>query len=139
VLITDGENNAGEVSPESAAEIAARLGIRIYAIGVGTEGEVPIEYTDPATGKVHKGMFQSRFDFELLEQIATASGGRYFSAEDAGALNAVFRTIDSVETTERRVRMETHSRPFHRQLILIGLVLVLVDYLTRHVLLRELL
>ena len=136
VLLTDGENNAGEILPESAADLASALDIRIYAIGIGTQGEVPIEYLDPSTGTVHKGMFDSRFNDELLREVAEISGGRYFSAKSPGALGSVFRTIDSVETTERRVKIRINSIPKHREFILIGLCLVLMDFILRRMFLR---
>ena len=137
VLLTDGENNAGEILPESAADLAALLGIRIYAIGIGTEGEVPIEYVDPNSGKLHKGVFESRFNEELLIEIAEVSGGRYFSVESPGALGSVFRTIDSVETTERRTKIRIKTIPRHRTVILIGLCLIFLDFFIRRLVLRE--
>ena len=139
VLLTDGENNAGEILPESAAEIASQLGIKIYVIGIGSQGEVPIEYTDPETGTVKKGMFQSRFDETLLRGIAEEAGGRYFSAKSPGALNAVFRTIDSVESIEKRVKTRIRSNPQHRILILIAFSCILFDFLLRRGFLREIL
>ncbi len=137
VLITDGENNAGEIFPGSAAEIARKLAIRIYSIGMGTQGEVPIEYTDPETGVVRKGIFESRFNEELLREIAESSGGRYFPAKSPGALNAVFRTIHTQETTEKRVRFRVHTIPLYRSFVLIGLGLILFDFLIRKFFLKE--
>lgn len=137
ILITDGENNAGEIEPESAAEIAAQLGIRIYAVGIGTEGEVSIEYTDPSTGKLKQGEFISRFNEGLLRELADTSGGRYFSADSPGALSTVLRAIDSLESTERRVKVRISSEPRHHLLILLGIFFVVLEYGIRKGFLRE--
>lgn len=137
VLITDGENNAGEIEPESAAEIAAQLGIKIYAVGIGTEGEVPIEYLDPSTDKVITGRFSSRFNEALLKELAETTGGRYFSARSPGALNAVLRTIDTFESTERRVKIQIRSEPKQRIFILLGIFFILFEFAVRKGLLRE--
>jgi hypothetical protein len=70
VLITDGENNAGTVHPFTAAKLSAELKIPIYVLGLGTTGTVPVEYTDPKTGKTYSGYLESGFNSESLEQIA---------------------------------------------------------------------
>lgn len=139
VLLTDGENNAGEILPESAAEIAATLGIRIYVIGIGTQGEVPIEFVDPETGKVRKGMFNSKFNELLLEEIAKSADGRYFSAKSPGALNAVFRTIDSIETAEKRSKTQIRTSSRYQLFALVGLLCVLFEFLIRKGMFREVL
>lgn len=137
VLMTDGENNAGEIQPDTAAELAYRLGIRVYAIGIGTQGEVPIEYTDPDTGVVRKGLFDSKFDEELLTTIAEKTGGRYYSARSPGALNAVFRSIDALETTEKRARIEVHTTALYLQVVAFALACLLFSFFVRVVVLRE--
>lgn len=137
VLLTDGENNAGEILPETAADLARRLGIRVYVIGVGTTGEVPIEYTDPATGVIRSGLFESRFNESLLRSISEQTGGRYYSAQSPGALNAVFRSIDAVETTERRAKIEVRTTSLYRRYVAIGLILLVLNFLVRTLLLRE--
>ena len=139
IILTDGENNAGEILPESAAEIAASLGLRIYVIGIGTQGEVPIEFVDPDTGKVNKGMFNSKFNERLLEEIAESADGRYFSAKSPGALNAVFRTIDSIETTEKRSKIQIRTSSRYHLFALIGLACVFFEFFIRKGLYREVL
>ena len=139
VLLTDGENNAGEIQPESAAEIAANLGIKIYVIGIGTQGEWPIEYTDPNTGILKKGMFNSRFDEQLLADLAESAGGRYFSAKSPGALASVFRTIDTIETGEKRSKIRIRTDARYRIFVIIGLCCILFEFLIRKGLYREVL
>jgi Ca-activated chloride channel homolog len=139
VLLTDGENNAGEIQPESAAEIAANLGIKIYVIGIGTQGEVPIEYTDPETGILKKGMFSSRFNEQLLAEMAQSAGGRYFSAKSPGALASVFRTIDTIETGEKRSKIRIRAEARYYIFVIIGLCCILLEFLIRKGLYREVL
>ncbi|HUX20915.1 MAG TPA: VWA domain-containing protein, partial [Spirochaetia bacterium] len=91
VLLTDGENNAGEVTPEQAAQAAADFGIRIYAVGIGSTGEAPISYTDPETGKLYTGVLRGAFDEDLLKNLAATTGGRYFNASTSDGLSSVLR------------------------------------------------
>lgn len=107
VLVTDGANNAGEIDPRSAAALAEGLGIRVYTIGVGRGGLVPIQV--PFTDR--SGRQQTRqerrvlpVDEDLLEEIAQRTGGRFYRATDARALAAVFEEIDQLETTELTVK-----------------------------------
>ena len=98
VLLTDGENNRGTVEPRTAAQAASALGIRIYTIGVGTEGEAPVP-----TGQGLQGLrYQTlpvEIDEPLLTEVAVSTGGRYFRATDRESLRGVFREIDRLEKT----------------------------------------
>ncbi len=98
VLLTDGENNRGTVDPRTAAQAAATLGIRIYTIGVGTEGEAPVP-----TGQGLQGLrYQTlpvEIDEPLLTEVAVSTGGRYFRATDRESLRGVFREVDRLEKT----------------------------------------
>ncbi|MBN1685873.1 MAG: VWA domain-containing protein [Spirochaetales bacterium] len=137
VLLTDGENNTGEIQPESAAAIAASIGIRIYVIGIGSQGEVTIELKDSQTGKVTQGRWNSRFDEALLARIAETAGGRYFSAKSPGALASVFRTIDSLETGEKRSKTLIRIERRYHVFILAGLCCVFLEFLIRKGLYKE--
>jgi Ca-activated chloride channel family protein len=139
ILLTDGKNNAGEVLAETAARVATELGIRIYTIGIGNEAETEIEFTNPETGQVYRGTFEGGFDEELLRRIADLSGGAYFYAGTSGTLESVFQAIDSIETVEKRVRIEVTTEPLHRILIVFALAALLFDFLVRKLLLREVL
>lgn len=98
ILLTDGENNRGRVDPRTAAAAAAQLGIRIYTIGVGTEGEAPVP-----TGRGRQGlryqMLPVRIDEELLTDVARTTGGRYFRATDDASLGRIYEQIDQLEKT----------------------------------------
>jgi len=139
VLITDGKNNAGEISPLSAAKIAFEMGIKLYTIGVGTRGEVPIEFLDPETGNTIRGKINSEYDEELLQTVAELTGGRYFSAASPGSLQSVFSDIDSIETVKQRVRMDIKTEPIHRQFIIAGFVMMIISFFLRKMVFREVL
>jgi len=137
ILLTDGKNNSGEILPETAARVAAQMGIRIYAIGIGNDRPTPLEFTDPRTGQVYRGSFEGGFDEALLQKIASISGGAYFYAGTSGTLEAVFRAIDSIETVEKRVRIEVKTTPRYREVLLLALGLILLDFVLRKLVLRE--
>lgn len=102
ILLTDGESNAGEVSPKIAAELAAKRGLKIYTIGVGTQGPVPV-YQDTLFGK-RKVYVDMHFDEKSLKEIAGMTGGQYFSAGSEEALKDVYKTIDKLEKTQVKIQ-----------------------------------
>jgi Ca-activated chloride channel family protein len=137
VLLTDGKNNSGEVAPESAAQIASQLGMRVFTIGIGSKEPAPIEFTDPRTGEQYQGTFEEGFDEQLLRTVAETTGGTYFYAGTSGTLDAVFQSIDSIATVEKRARIEVQRDPAHRLFLMIGLGLILVEFLIKRWWLRE--
>ncbi|HUX12787.1 MAG TPA: VWA domain-containing protein [Spirochaetia bacterium] len=139
VLLTDGENNDGEILPVTAAQIAREKGIKIFAIGIGRSDPAPLEYTDPNTGKTYRGIYSGGFDEAGLRQIAEISNGTFFYAGSKGTLASVFRNIDSLATVERRVRIQVRTHEQYQLFILLGAGLVLLDFLLRKWALREVL
>lgn len=139
VLLTDGDNNAGEILPLEAAQIAARLGIRVYTIGLGREGEATLEFIDPNTGKQVRGVYKGKFNEPLLQEMAHLTGGRYFHAGGKGTLTAVFQEIDALEKTEKEVKHYVERKPKHKDFILAGLLLILAYLLISRLVLKELL
>jgi Ca-activated chloride channel family protein len=112
VLLTDGVNNAGKVQPELAAEAAAALGIKVYTIGVGTDGEAPMPVTDE---RGHKQIVMARADVDeaMLKKIATKTSGAFFRATDTASLEAVYARIDKLEKTTRELsRYERRDEKF---------------------------
>lgn len=103
ILVTDGVNNAGSIDPLTAAQLAAHSGIKIYAIGVGSRGPVPIpmKRQDPFTGEIVTTyqLVRADIDEETLAAIAKATGGEYFRATDARTMGAVLDRIDHLEKT----------------------------------------
>ena len=137
VLITDGVNNAGEILPETAAGAIASLGIDLYVVGIGGTDEVTIEFADPGTGRTIRGTIRESFDEQALRDLAAVAGGRYFFAGSRGALEAVLDTIDTVERVESRSLLRVYREPHDRTLLLAAMVLILVDFLVRRLLVRE--
>jgi Ca-activated chloride channel homolog len=101
ILVTDGVNNAGSIDPVVAASLAARYGIKIYAIGVGSEGPVPlpIKRQNPFTGEIETVYqhIRGEIDEKTLKAITGATGGEYFRATDARAMSEVLNRIDRLE------------------------------------------
>jgi Ca-activated chloride channel family protein len=99
ILLTDGENTAGEIDPLTAARLAKTFGIKVYTVGVGRGGLVPYPFRDPLYGVVYQNV-EIPIDEKNLTQIADTTGGRFFRARDAESLKAVYSEIDSLERTE---------------------------------------
>lgn len=107
ILLTDGVNNAGEIDPLTAAELAQQQKIRVYTIGVGKEGESLLPIQDPRFGS-RLIRVETQIDERILHLIASRTGGRYFRAQDERALRNIFREIDGLEKTEITVETYTH-------------------------------
>lgn len=130
LLVTDGGNNAGQIDPQTAADLARAYGIRVHTIGVGRGGRVPItvSFRDPETGRtVHRRIRADvGIDEELLKKIAASTGGKFFRATDADALRSIFREIDAMERSPRPQRLEIVAEDLSRRPGLIaGALLVL--------------
>ncbi|HET7838980.1 MAG TPA: VWA domain-containing protein [Rectinemataceae bacterium] len=121
ILLTDGESNAGSLDPATAAAIAARNGIELSVVGVGSKGEVPVSYLDPATGKKRTGIYRSGFEREALERIALAGGGRYYAAENAEGLASAFSEISERSVSLTRSRSSNVEEPLGGRLLLLAL------------------
>jgi len=124
VLISDGENNAGAIHPETAAAMIQDVGASLWVIGVGSGGEVPIDYIDPVTRGRRTGLFNSRYDTEALRRIASAGGGTWISAQSAEAFATAFARIDDQEIVVRRSGMATRSRPCHMPFMIAAMILI---------------
>jgi Ca-activated chloride channel family protein len=128
VLLTDGENNRGTIDPRTAAQAAAALGVRVYTIGVGTEGVAPVP--------VGRGVFGLRYenrpvriDEVLLEDIARQTGGRYFRARDAQALKRIYDQIDQLERAPIRATRFVRFTELYQWPLGLALTLVLLELL----------
>lgn len=103
ILLTDGENNAGQLEPVQAAELAQTMGIKIYTIGVGTKGQAPVPVTD-MFGRRSLQWMQVNIDEATLEKVASITGGKYFRATDTDSLAGIYSEIDSLEKTKVEAR-----------------------------------
>ena len=132
LLLTDGENNRGSIDPRTAAQAAALFDVRIYAIGVGSEGTAPIPVSRGVFGLRYENR-AVRIDEGLLEDIARSTGGRYFRARDAAALERIYQQIDQLERTPTRIARyrpytEEFRWPLSLALVALGLELVLLAW-----------
>jgi Ca-activated chloride channel family protein len=98
ILLTDGVNNAGSIDPRSAAELAKMYGIRVYTIGVGTQGYAPYPMQTPFGVQMQN--IEVQIDEDLLKEVAKATGGRYFRAQDNKSLKEIYNEIDKLEKSK---------------------------------------
>ncbi len=106
ILLTDGQNNRGELSPETAADVAATMGVRVYAIGVGANGEAPFIIDHPFAGRQRR-MVPVEIDEDMLRAIADKTGGKYFRATNNEALREIYHEIGELEKTKIEERIYT--------------------------------
>jgi Ca-activated chloride channel family protein len=131
ILLTDGSNNRGEISPEAAAEIAKQFGIRVYTIGVGTNGEAPYPYG----GQVINVPVE--IDETTLNKIATITDGNYYRATSNSALKEVYEKIDKLERTKLSVKEFSSREEEYALFAAIALASLLLELLLRFTLLRR--
>lgn len=127
ILLTDGQSNAGPLTPNQAAEAAAHYGIKIYTIGAGTQGKAPFEV---------EGFFGKRtiyrevdLDEPTLRQVAKVTGGRYFRATDTDELQKIYQVIDELEKTEVQVKNYDLYDELYRPWLAIALLCLLLERL----------
>jgi len=106
ILLTDGQNNRGEVDPVTASEVAATLGVRVYAIGVGTYGEAPFIIDHPFAGR-QRQMVPVEIDEDMLRSVASNTGGQYFRATNKQGLRNIYEEIGELEKTKIETRIYT--------------------------------
>jgi Ca-activated chloride channel family protein len=100
ILLTDGVNNVGTIDPSQAAQLAVDHHVKVYCIGVGTNGLAPVPMIDPFSGRTVLRRMQVEIDERTLEEIAEKTGARYFRATDEDALAEIYQQIDQLERTE---------------------------------------
>ena len=130
ILLTDGMNNCGEIEPVSAAEIAATYGIRVYTIGVGTNGYAPYPTTDIWGRKVYEQV-KVDIDEATLQKIAKITDGRYFRATNNQALKSVYEQIDQLEKTKMLSMTISHATDHFHPFLLWALILMALNILIR--------
>lgn len=137
ILLTDGVNNAGFIDPKTASELATEFGIKVYTIGVGSNGMAlsPIGITP--NGRFQFGNVQVEIDEDLLESIAAQTGGEYFRATDNAKLEQIYSQIDKLEKTEiEEFKYYNYDEKF-RPLVLLAGGLLLFEVLLRYSLFRS--
>jgi Ca-activated chloride channel family protein len=137
ILLTDGVNNVATLEPETAAQLARTLGVRVYAVAIGREGVAPYPVDDPIFGR-RMQQIETRIDEKLLTEIAKTTGGEMFRATDPEALARIFATIDQLETTRYETRVSTYHREMMAWFAAPALVLLLLAHAVDSLWLRRL-
>lgn len=137
ILLTDGINNAGKVSPLTAAKAAKALGIKIYTIGAGTRGLVPY----PAQGFFGQTVYQNvriEIDEDTLKKIAQETGGKYFRATDTESLRKIYKEIDLLEKTPIEETGFQEYKELFSKFLIIGLMFLMLEVIASNTILRRL-
>ena len=137
ILLTDGVNNRGQISPLMAAEIARDMGIKVYTIGVGTLGRAPYPAVD-IFGNQTTVMADVEIDEALLEEIASTTGGRYYRAVDNEALREIYAEINTLEKSEVQVTNYQTYEELFLIWVIIGLLLLCAEFFVDKVVLNRL-
>ena len=135
ILLTDGSNNAGDIAPITAADIARTYGIRVYTIGVGTRGVAPMPVQTPF-GLQYQNM-PVEFDESTLSQIAQMTNGKYYRATDNNTLQSIYKDIDKLEKHKLEVKEYTRRSDNYTIFALLALLLLGSELLLRYTLLRK--
>lgn len=126
VLLTDGENNSGDIAPEVAAKLATRFGIRVYTIAVAKEGKVESPAQMDFQGNIIYDMIESKIDVKLLKEIAEQTGGRYFRATGNNHLRKIYDEIDELEKTELASLKFSSKTELYLPFALVSFLLIVV-------------
>ncbi|MDO5105489.1 VWA domain-containing protein [Capnocytophaga sp.] len=137
ILLTDGVNNSGFIDPQTAAELAAEYGIKVYTIGIGTNGMALSPYALNADGSIMYRMQQVEIDEALMKNIAKTTEGRYFRATNNKKLEEIYAEINQMETTKVEEFKYTQVDEKFRALVILAGLLLLLEFLLKHTLLRN--
>ncbi len=137
VLLTDGVNNAGQIDPLTAAQAAAALDVKVYTIGMGRPGQVPVPVNDPFFGRTVQ-MMESVIDEETLQRIAETTGALYFRATDTAGLRQIYGQIDQMEKSEVEVQVFVRYRELVEWVLFPALGLLLLELILRYTVFRTL-
>ncbi|WP_315029722.1 VWA domain-containing protein [Capnocytophaga leadbetteri] len=137
ILLTDGVNNTGFIDPQTAAELAAEYGIKVYTVGIGTNGMALSPYALNADGSIIYRMQQVDIDEPLMKKIAEVTKGRYFRATNNQKLQQIYDEINQMETTKIEEFKYTEVDEKFRWWVLVAGVLLLLEFVLRHTLLRN--
>ncbi len=138
ILLTDGVNNRGEISPQTAAQIAKEMGVKVYTIGVGTEGVAPYPRVDPYGRIIDYVDAKVEIDEATLREIAKLTGGEYFRATDNEKLKAIYDQINQLEKSEVEISERTL---YHEQFlvwVLAALALLFAEFVLKYLILKRL-
>ncbi len=137
ILLTDGVNNTGYVKPIDAAEIAKQYNVKVYTIGVGSNGDAYTPSTRNARGQFRFSLNRVEIDEELLRNISKMTDGRYFRALDEESLQRIYASIDQLEKTEIEVSVLKRYQDKFYVFALIGLICLFLEMILKYTLLRS--
>ena len=138
ILLTDGVNNSGNIDPRTATELAKELGIKVYTIGIGTNGMADFPWAkDPRTGQLQFRKQQVEIDEKLLEEIADETNGKYFRATNNESLEQIYDEIDKLEKTKIEEFKYYNYQELYRDLVFLALGLLLLEFLLRNTLFKS--
>ena len=136
ILLTDGVNNSGQIDPLTAAEAAKTLGIKIYTVGAGRPGQVPVPVQNMFGGTeiVYQ---ESQLDEATLQQVAELTGGKYFRAEDSEGLKAIYAEINELEKSQVEVEVYNQYQELSGYLLVPAIMLFLSELVLRKTIFRK--
>ena len=138
ILLTDGVNNSGNIDPRTATELAKELGIKVYTIGIGTNGMADFPWSkDPRTGLLNFRKQKVEIDEALLKEIATQTKGKYFRATDNTSLKDIYDEIDKLEKTKIEEFKYYNYQEMYRDLVFLALGLLILEFLLRSTLFKS--
>lgn len=136
ILLTDGQNNSGEIDPVTAADLAVSHDIRVYTIGAGTRGTAPYPVRDPIFGDRYQNI-EVDIDEEMLTQIADMTDGEYFRATDTEQLAQIYDQIDELEKTEIEEVIYTDYQDLYPRFLFPGILLLVLSFVSEKVMFRN--
>ncbi len=137
ILLTDGVNNSGFIDPKIASELAVEFGIKVYTIGLGTNGLAMSPIGLRPDGSFQYGSIQVEIDEELLKEIAETTGGQYFRATSTTKLNEIYNEINKLEKTDIEEFKYTNYEEMFRPLVFLALGILLIELLLRYTVFRS--
>jgi Ca-activated chloride channel homolog len=137
ILMTDGVNNSGYIDPQTAMEMAINDKVKVYTIGIGRTGVAPYPVSDPYTGRTVLREMEVQIDEELMQQIATGTGGRYYRAEENRQLENIYKTIDELERSEIKMTGYTPKEELFLPFVVLALMLLLMEWIFRTTYLQQ--
>jgi Ca-activated chloride channel family protein len=137
ILMTDGVNNRGIIDPATAADIAVQEGVRVYTIGIGTNGKAMTPVAMGPDGNLIFDYAEVEIDEALLKDVSKKTGGQYFRATDNKKLKEIFDQIDKLEKTKINVSAFSHKTEKFQLFALIAAILLLIEWALRYTVLRS--
>lgn len=136
ILLTDGENNGGLIDPKTAKEIAKSYNIKVYTVGIGSEGYASTPVEGPG-GQVIMQQEKVNIDEALLKEIASETGGRYFRAKDNQTLAGIYSDIDQLEKTKLNITVTRRYTERFQPLVFLAIGLILIELVLRFTVFRQ--